>query len=520
MMRSLVSGTRSQRHVAFVTVATLAVLLGSRTAYYCTRYFGGAPGTKRFQLEATTFWFIIVCFVAIGLHQSAPADVTTEPHHRGTHRIVWLCCVLIGAALYWPAMRIGLLSDDFVLAERAYRFSFGAFNTEAFRPLPLVAWSALLHIGGGPVTLHALNIVLHGTNAYLTMRVATPLLRSRRAGFMAAAMMITMPISVEPVAWCSGVFDLMATAFIALSVLAARQYETGGTAARVRLLGYVGAGLLSKETAAVTPIIILIDSWARRTLPQRLYRDLCGLFAVMAVLGAVRLAFASPGVRQPLSKYVLQRWVFGTVGALAVPWHADLIHSRPWLAIGTTWILVALLTSFVFRKGEGSYSRVLLSMSMWILVGTAPTLTFFYVGSDLQNSRYVYFSTIGWAAALVAIATATGVRPLQTLIAATAMVTLPLLGIYGIRQHLIPWTAAAEVRMSFEREAARDKRLLACQIIAIRNPPDSIRGAYVLRNGSVAALKRDLGFDGEEGAAESECTFRWDTSTETLRPLR
>ena len=67
-----------------------------------------------------------------------------------------------------------------------------------------------------------------------------------------------------------------------------------------------------------------------------------------------------------------------------------------------------------------------------------------------------------------------------------------------------------------QRAAAQDPRLFGCQSIAIRNPPDSVRGAYVLRNGAIESLKRDVGFRGESGSPASGCSFTWNPRTGTF----
>jgi hypothetical protein len=176
-------------------------------------------------------WFVVSAFVTTALTPTRTAAKEPRTIHWPGEYAIWISGAV---ALYWPALTVGFLSDDFVLADRAFRFAVGLFNPEGFRPLPLAVWGLILHIGGGAVALHALNVALHGTNAFLATRVVQPVIHSRRAGLLAGLIVLTMPILVEPVVWCSGVFDVMATTFVLLAVLAGRDYDDDRRSARVR----------------------------------------------------------------------------------------------------------------------------------------------------------------------------------------------------------------------------------------------------------------------------------------------
>ncbi len=138
----------------------------------------------------------------------------------------WMCGAFCAGALllYWPALRIGLLSDDFVLTIRAIHFQYGFANPEFFRPLPLLAWTALLHAGAGATGLHLTSVLLHGVVACLTVALAMPFAASRMQAVLAGLLVLAFPASVEPVSWASGVFDVSATALIISAVLIGRRY--------------------------------------------------------------------------------------------------------------------------------------------------------------------------------------------------------------------------------------------------------------------------------------------------------
>src|SRR4029453_1513599 len=111
--------------------------------------------------------------------------------------VMWLFFVGVSFALYWPTIGIGLLSDDWVLWDRAAHWSIGPVTTELVRPLPLLIWAVLINVGASPVTLHVLNIVLHGTNAWLTTRLCEGWTGAGRWSMLAGALMIALPLATE-----------------------------------------------------------------------------------------------------------------------------------------------------------------------------------------------------------------------------------------------------------------------------------------------------------------------------------
>jgi hypothetical protein len=495
-------------------LSLVAIVLAVRTAYLCSRYFSGYPTTQRFHVETSAFWFVIVALTLSFIRTTAESRGSFDSKRWSVaETALW---VFGAVALYWPALTVGLLSDDFPLTDRAYRFDLGSFNAEAFRPLPLAEWGLILRVGGGPIALHALNVVLHGLNAFLASQLIAPLARGRGIGIVAGSIVLTMPILVEPVVWCSGVFDVEATTFVLLAVLVSRRYEHGGTGSRIGLFGSSIAALLSKETALVLPLLLAVDTWLRQSQSRRLYRDVWTLLVGMGLIGALRLAFASDTVKRPLSKYLLQRWVFATVGGLAVPWHAEVIAAHPWLPMWFACVVIALLLRFCMNVTDQSSRRFFYGMTSWVLIGTAPAITFFFIRPDLQSSRYLYLSTIGWAGVLVAMSRREGrVRVADALFVGLALSLVPI-GAFGVRKHVEPWQEAALTRDAFERAAAQDPRLFGCQSIVIRNPPDSVRGAYVLRNGAIESLKRDVGLRVEPGSPPNGCSFTWNPDTRTF----
>jgi len=91
----------------------------------------------------------------------------------------------------------------------------------------------------------------------------------------------------------------MATTFIMTAVLLGRTYGTSpSVATRFSLVAAGILALLSKETAAVLPVLLLIDAWIRKKSSRTLLVDVGVLLALMGTVGAVRLALRF-GVTSP-----------------------------------------------------------------------------------------------------------------------------------------------------------------------------------------------------------------------------
>jgi hypothetical protein len=294
---------------------------------------------------------------------------------------------------------------------------------------------------------------------------------------------------------------------VLLAILIARKYNarpSAGTRAQLVVVGLAAVG--SKETAAVAALLVLVDAWARRTLSRELWLD-CGiLLGIVGLFAVVRLATAFGTSMPPLSRYLAQRALFGSFGALAVPWHVDVIERLPWVPLAGGVAVVALAAAFfVDPAGSRRRTRQAVAGAVCTLLPIVPIFPILYIAPDLQQSRYLYMSGFGWAA-LVALAASERGRSLVSFAAVSGLVAL---GAYGTTLHLRPWNAAALLRDRVET-SARQAEMERCEAVVVSNLPDSVDGAYVFRNGGAEAFARDLQLDvtlAEEGAGP--CSFRW-----------
>lgn len=503
--------TRLGRTWRWVSVA-LTIGLAGRTAWLFVSYLTGR-GAARHHVESSAVAFILVGAIAAFFNREDRAESRAPSAYPGTHHgwrlLLW--CVA-SYALYSPVLGIGFLSDDYVLAHRALEGQFGVVHTQLFRPLPLIVWSLVLHAGGGPAVLHAVNILCHGVVAFLTSRVASAYVGPWLAA-MAGLLMLTFPGHVEAVAWTSGVFDVTATALTLAAVLIARQPKPSG-ATRLSLCVVALAALLCKETAIVAPFLILLDQWALGRLSRRTLGDVVAIIAVFAAVGAFRFSVAPPLVDQTLSRYLAQRWLFGTVGALVVPWHADVAARWVLVPIVEAVVIVGLVAAFAASRVPIRAIRASAGFAAWTLLGTLPTLTLFFVSADLEGARYVYMATVGYVVLCVQVASTLPV--FGRFAAVSALMLLITSGIGGVRFHLRPWREAAATRDAFLTALRSDPRRYTCRAIWIVKPPDSVKGAYVFRNGVAEAAEPDgvtLSPDAPPG-----CVLHWQPERREFAP--
>lgn len=488
--------------------AVVVVALGVRVLYLFVRYTLGFAGTERFHVET---WAVI--FLAAGLALRVAQSTQREPAPSAVFPEVsywwWVVFCALAIALYRPALAVGFLSDDFVLVSHASRWDIGPVTPALFRPIPLAAWAVLLQAGAGAAALHLLSVLLHGTNAYLTVRIVGGWVGDRGWSFLAGLVVLTAPLAPEAVVWLSGVFDVLATTLVLTCILIARRYGNPTPAAtRIQFVAVGLAAVASKETAAVAGGLVLLDAWARGRRPRPLLVDTGILIVTVGVFGLMRLEAAFGMAGPPVSWYVLQRALFGTFGALAVPWHAEVIDRLPWLPIlAVAALLYLLLAFFLERDGTKQRTRLAIAAAFWALIPIVPVFPILFVAPDLQQSRYLYMSAVGWAALIAVVASRRRGGPLHRVSLAVVGGIIAVHS-YGAPMHLDPWIEAGLLRDRVE-SSARGSGMDTCPTIILSNLPDSVRGAYVFRNGGPEAFARDLRLNAVLGDAGGRCSFRW-----------
>lgn len=497
-----------------IALSLLVVALAIRMAVLVVMFATGTGDVRGHHLESAGVMFVAAVIAARAFGRASAATARVEAVE--VPRWWWAAFAVVAVALYAPSLSIGWLSDDFGLVDRAVAWNLSPISPIFFRPIPLAIWGALLRLGAGPVALHLLNVLLHGTVAYATARLAAGWAPSRSWAALAGLLMLSSPLAPEVVAWCSGFFDVLAATLVLSCVLTSESYAAPASAlTRLQFLALGIAAVFSKESAAIVVVLVAANAWRRRLLPRTLAIDLSVLSAIILIIGVIRW-IDSPHVNEaPLSLSLIGSVVSGTVGGLVAPFSATVFQQFPWLPIGSSLVAIVLALRFALASKPVNETRVVGEGVVWILTPVAVVLPIFVIAPDLQGSRYLYLSTIGWATVVVALASVP--RAGFARLARVLGWALVALNVAGTLLHLGPWRAAADIRDEVLHAAAQDERIRACADVALVDLPDSTQGAYILRNSVKEAFTR-IGVVVNAQASAPGCTFRWSDKSRRFYP--
>ena len=198
----------------------------------------------------------------------------------------WAACALI-ALVYWPILRGGFVWDDKIAFVDAawlrqgdawlhYAWVGISGSVNYFRPLVVALYTAEVRAFDlAPWPMHLVSLLLHLLNTLLVGGLARRVLRAPQPTFWPALAMLLYglhPVLVEPVAWISCQYDMVATLFVLAALYANLALE--GT---VRRAFAVGAAFLlaaaAKESAACLPPLLLLFDLEREGRDGRPWRD-------------------------------------------------------------------------------------------------------------------------------------------------------------------------------------------------------------------------------------------------------
>jgi hypothetical protein len=406
--------------------------------------------------------------------------------------------------LYAPALGAGYLSDDFVLAADGLSGDYATPRAGRFyRP---VASLILALLAQQPSLMHALLLTLHGMNAYLVLRLGEKTMPGGAAAAVAGVLFLTFPGAPEAVVWCSGIQDVLMTS---LALLYTSVFLGPGTLALravvCQALLLVGLGV--KETSVVFPLLALSLILVGRFPTKRELAWLCAPSLVTAALyGAWRIR--SPGVPTayftPPTRQALKDLVVRTFAALACPWHSDMGGLAMALGVGIVCVApfaVVLAASRLTQPGLKS----VLGFGAWMLLAVGPVYTMLYVSPELEGSRYVYMSAVGWC--LLTARVVCTALPRSGGIGVIVVALVLALNLPALRFNMVPWWEAAAARDRVLEAARRRLQVGDCRTLSGRGLPDSVRGAYVFRNGFDEAVRMGMGELLQPGGEACEWTY-------------
>ncbi|MEZ5288609.1 MAG: hypothetical protein R2712_28140 [Vicinamibacterales bacterium] len=306
----------------------------------------------------------------------------------------------VAAIAYAWAVGLGPLSDDYQLRAWAAAGDVAPDEWTYLRPLPLLAWSAIVRLGGSWAALHALNVALHALNAGLAFVVARRVLPPAPA--LAAGLIVALfPAGPEAVAWTAGVFDLTATMCLLVMMTAwlAPQFTVRNG---LTCVAAAGLGLFAKESAIVAPALLAVSAFLLRPSMTRRHVVCAAAVTALCLAYGVGRWIASPELAahsalMPADRVAVKDVLVRPAGGLVVPFRTDAGLTWPaWL--GAVLVLVPLarwLPLSPRATGETAAARLAALGALWIPITAAPLLTQFYVAANLEGSRHAVLPAVG-----------------------------------------------------------------------------------------------------------------------------
>jgi hypothetical protein len=294
-------------------------------------------------------------------------------------------------------------------------------------PLVYNVWAILAQFTGGsewslgarvnPMVYHLANVLVHGLNACLVYLVLRRLVEKPWPALAGALLWAIHPLQVEPVAWATGMKDLLSATFALaamLCYLAAARRDAGGSFPRGGALGWwLGAALclaaasLAKPAVVTVPLAILVlDAFVLKRGWKVAFA--WSLPLLLAVAPAVMATTVGQGLVMRASLPLLQRPViagfsfFHYLAKIFLPYGLvldsglppqvvlDSTACRMCAALGGATLLVVLVVR-PLRRWAGAPLLVMLLLLLPVLgfVG------FLFQNFSVVSDRYMYLAMLG-----------------------------------------------------------------------------------------------------------------------------
>jgi len=277
--------------------------------------------------------------------------------------------------------------------------------------------------GPSPFGFHLTNVALHVINALLLFQLAIALFAGasteRReahwGAFGAAALFAVHPMMTEAVGYISGRSELICATFLLAALLCGVRWMRSGRKRWIAaMLACWFPALLSKETAAMLPFVLLTcDAFTSRDRPalQRRLATLhipllvfCVVGGILRVLLLTRIEFPGKAALHPellpLALDVIVRYI----KLMALPFGQTIFHSVTMLSpfAGRSLVAYFVLTGMLMLAWAVRRQHLVASVGIitfLLLLLPAAVLTILGSGEPMAEHR-VYVASIGWFLAI------------------------------------------------------------------------------------------------------------------------
>jgi len=424
---------------------------------------------------------------------------------------------LLSVIVFWRATHIYFLSDDFVLVNMARTFQgwsglerYVAMFTRGggdgfYRPLGYISlfwtwpWAGL-----DPVRWHSVGLALHIVSVLLVYVLAGATGLSRARAWFASALFALHASHPEAMLWIAGRFDVLATVFVLVALVAfIRFWEKPSWAFGIAAGLAMALGILCKESAYAAPLMMLVyvasqpeASWTKRVQFLAPFFFLAGcLFAYRWVLqGGIGGYLTAEGTPQMFSLGLL------SIGkALVLRVLAILVFPVDWAVSTSVWLWIALFTYAAVWTAVALRTRAsLLPYVGFVLAAAIPPVQQLLIGADLEKARLLYLPSVGFCL-LAAAAVETAVPKLRF----AAGIAMLVFSLAALTHNLDVW------------ETVAGKSKTVCEAVtACSNPesvtglPRSLEGVYFFANGLPECVR--LQRSQNPGLPQHACSLAWD----------
>ncbi len=378
---------------------------------------------------------------------------------RQRHRLWVLLPILAALVAYSPSLSNGYAFDDVLIIQhdrivdgpldlgRIVTSRYWAGVEEGptgdatngmgtlYRPLAILTHALHARFGGNrPILAHARNGVLHALCAALLFWLLARVLESGgKRDPLVPALLATLfavhPLSSEAVLFAVGVADLLAATSVLAAVLVASSRPPSWRGALL-ILALTTAGMLAKESAVVTPALLLLVPWMQRgSGPRPPGAMRLARLTVLPSLVAVGLSLAwrahlfgaffagsapfqdNPLVALPFAEragaslVILGRylWLFLSPVGLSADYSfaeitATSLFQTP-AVVGHLALLVGLVAAAVLIRR----ARLVSGGVAWFFVAILPTSNLLFPVGTIMAERLVYLPGVGLFLALAGV---------------------------------------------------------------------------------------------------------------------
>ena len=346
-------------------------------------------------------------------------------------RICQIAAVLVlTSAVYLPALKAGFMYDDrFFIQEnpkiREWRYLPEYFTDSAhsmasifwdgiWRPLRTVSYLADYKIWGlNPFGFHLTSLLWHLLNVALLNLLLDLLFQRPRLSLAAGLIFALHPVQAEAVAWISSRGDLMYVAFgLAMFIFYRKYTQTGIRTYLFLSLSSFLPALLSKETAVVLPVLVLLCDWLFgeqgrvRSLAAGWRRYVPYFVMILAYLALRRLALGRVsqcpywGDSLWTTVFTMFRAALEYIRLLFLPlWlRVDYVYDLSttlldWRVLGSLAMLGGI--SFLAWR-DANRSKFLTFGWLWLVIGLLPVSNLLPL-TAIMAERFLYLPLAGFA---------------------------------------------------------------------------------------------------------------------------